>query len=52
MYGRCDTAVLQKGQAFANVIATCHASSQPSAPGIYTDEHNQADLEKFGVRLR
>jgi spermidine synthase len=52
VYGRCDTTVLQKGQAFANVIATCHASSQPSAPGIYTDEHNQADLEKFGVRIR
>ncbi|MGS5089166.1 fused MFS/spermidine synthase [Hydrogenophaga sp. A37] len=52
VYGRCDTTVLQKGQAFANVIATCHADSQPSAPGIYTDERNQADLEKFGVRIR
>lgn len=50
VYGRCGTEVLQKGQALANVIATCHASGQPAAPGLYTDEHNRVDLEKFGLR--
>ena len=27
VYGRCATSVLQKGQALANVIATCHAGA-------------------------
>lgn len=49
VYGRCATSVLQMGQTYANVIVTCHASSAASPPGIYTDELNQADLEKLGV---
>lgn len=49
VYGRCGTEVLQKGQAQANVLVICHAGGQPAARGIYTDEHNPADLEKHGL---
>ena len=52
VYGRCSTSVLQKGQPLANVVATCHPGGQPSTPGIYTDEHNRVDLEKFGINIR
>ncbi|MFP8778323.1 fused MFS/spermidine synthase [Hydrogenophaga sp. RWCD_12] len=51
VYGRCGTEVLQKAQANANVIVTCHAGGQPAARGIYTDERNPADLEKYGLRM-
>lgn len=52
VYGRCGVEVLQKDQPIANVIAVCQASGQPELPGLYTDERNQVDLEKFGVPVR
>lgn len=52
VYGRCGVDVLQKAMARANVIVTCHATGQPLARAIYTDEHNPADLEKFGLPTR
>lgn len=52
VYGRCATEVLNKGQAWSNVVAVCHARGRPTPRGIYTDEHNQVDLEKFAVGIR
>ena len=52
VFGRCSTEVLRKGQAMSNVVAVCHARGRPSPRGIYTDEHNQVDLEKFAIGIR
>ena len=52
VFGRCSTEVLRKGQAMSNVVAVCQARGRPTPRGIYTDEHNQVDLEKFAIGIR
>lgn len=52
VYGRCSTEVLRKGQALSNVIAVCHAGGRPSPRGIYSDERNRVDFEKYATGIR
>lgn len=52
VFGRCSTEVLRKGQTMSNVVVFCRANGRPLQRGIYTDEYNQVDLEKFAVGIR
>lgn len=52
VYGRCSTEVRRKGQALSNVIAVCHAGGRPSPKGIYSDERNRVDYEKYATGIR
>lgn len=52
VYGRCSTEVLRKGQAFSNVIVVCHAGGGPLPRGIYLDERNRVDVEKYATGIR
>lgn len=45
VFGRCGVEVLHRNQTLSNVLATCHASSQPAPLSIYVDERNPADMD-------